>query len=170
MKRLALTALWATIGPANRRPGRTMRRLTSILALLIGGWVAAAVSSVEIRAGQSDRPAPTASGPQAVLNQYCVTCHNQRLRTAGFALDTLDAAVYSQITGRHFHAQVLDGIDAAIAAGFEQIKLNTVLMRGRNEDQLLPLIEFGAAHRVYSSSSGGVVRNGRNFFLSSALS
>jgi cyclic pyranopterin phosphate synthase len=69
------------------------------------------------------------------------------LRAAGvesvnISLDTLDRAVYSQITGRDFHGQVLHGIDAAIAAGFEQIKLNTVLMRGRNEDQLIPLIEF----------------------------
>jgi GTP 3',8-cyclase len=73
------------------------------------------------------------------------------LRAAGVgsvnvSLDTLDGEVYSQITGRDFHEQVLRGIDAAIAAGFEQIKLNTVLMRGRNEDQLIPLIEF-AAHR-----------------------
>jgi GTP 3',8-cyclase len=69
------------------------------------------------------------------------------LRAAGvtsvnISLDTLDREVYSQITGRDFHEQVLHGIDAAIAAGFEQIKLNTVLMRGRNEDQLIPLIEF----------------------------
>jgi GTP 3',8-cyclase len=72
------------------------------------------------------------------------------LRAAGvesvnISLDTLDRAVYSQITGRDFHEQVLRGIDAAIAAGFGQIKLNTVLMRGRNEDQLIPLIEFAAA-------------------------
>ena len=71
------------------------------------------------------------------------------LRVAGVAsvnisLDTLDRAVYSQITGRDFHEQVLSGIDAAIAAGVEQIKLNAVLMRGRNEDQLIPLIEFAA--------------------------
>ncbi len=71
------------------------------------------------------------------------------LRAAGVgsvnvSLDTLDREVYSQITGRDFHDQVLCGIDAAIAAGFEQIKLNTVLMRGRNEDQLIPLIEFAA--------------------------
>jgi len=71
------------------------------------------------------------------------------LRAAGVgsvnvSLDTLDREVYSQITGRDFHEQVLRGIDAAIAEGFEQIKLNTVLMRGRNEDQLIPLIEFAA--------------------------
>jgi len=71
------------------------------------------------------------------------------LRAAGvgsvnISLDTLDREVYSQITGRDFHEQVLCGIDAAITAGFEQVKLNAVLMRGRNEDQLIPLIEFAA--------------------------
>jgi GTP 3',8-cyclase len=64
------------------------------------------------------------------------------------SLDTLDRHVYSEITGRDFHAQVIDGIDAAIAAGFDQIKLNTVLMRKRNEDQLIPLIEFAAARNL----------------------
>jgi cyclic pyranopterin phosphate synthase len=56
--------------------------------------------------------------------------------------------VYSQITGRDFHAQVLAGINAAMAAGFDQVKLNAVLMRERNEDQLLPLIEFAAARNL----------------------
>jgi cyclic pyranopterin phosphate synthase len=67
------------------------------------------------------------------------------VQSANISLDTLDGMGYAQITGRDFHAQVLDGIGAAIAARFDQIKLNTVLMRGRNEDQLLPLIEFAAA-------------------------
>src|SRR5437588_6848034 len=68
--------------------------------------------------------------------------------SVNISLDTLDPATYSQITGRDFHEQVLRGIDAAIAADFEQIKLNTVLMRGRNEDQLIPLIEFAAARKL----------------------
>ena len=73
----------------------------------------------------------------------------QALRDAGVqslnvSLDTLDATVYSHITGRNFHSQVLEGIDAAITAEFDQVKLNAVLMRSRNEDQLLPLIEFAA--------------------------
>ena len=70
------------------------------------------------------------------------------VRSVNISLDTLDRDVYSQITGRDLHAQVLDGIEAAIAAGVEQIKLNAVLMRGRNEDQLIPLIEFGAARNL----------------------
>ncbi len=56
--------------------------------------------------------------------------------------------LYAQITGRDFHSQVLEGIDAAITAGFDQIKLNCVLMRGRNEDQLIPLIEFAAERNL----------------------
>ena len=75
------------------------------------------------------------------------------LRDAGvhslnISLDTLDQHRYAEITGRDFHPQVLEGIDAAIAAGFDQIKLNAVLMRGRNEDQLIPLIEFAAARNL----------------------
>jgi cyclic pyranopterin phosphate synthase len=70
------------------------------------------------------------------------------VRSVNISLDTLDRYVYSEITGRDLHPQVLDGIDAAIAAGFDQIKLNTVLMRGRNEDQLIPLIEFAATRNL----------------------
>ena len=70
------------------------------------------------------------------------------VQSVNISLDTLDQDVYSQITGRDFHAQVLEGIDAAIAVGFDQIKLNAVLMHGRNEDQLVPLIEFAASRNL----------------------
>src|SRR5256714_6597910 len=75
------------------------------------------------------------------------------LRRAGvnsinISLDTLDRDVYAQTTGRDFLPQVLDGIDAAIVAKFPLIKLNCVLMRGRNEDQLIPLVEFAAARNL----------------------
>jgi GTP 3',8-cyclase len=70
------------------------------------------------------------------------------VQSVNISLDTLDRHVYSLITGRDLHRRVLDGIDAAVIAGFDQIKLNTVLMRGRNEDQLVPLIEFAASHNL----------------------
>jgi GTP 3',8-cyclase len=75
------------------------------------------------------------------------------LRQAGvnsinISLDTLDRDAYAQTTGRDFLPQVLDGIDAAIAAKFPLIKLNCVLMRGRNEDQLVPLVEFAAERNL----------------------
>jgi cyclic pyranopterin phosphate synthase len=71
--------------------------------------------------------------------------HDAGVQSINISLDTLDPVAYSQITGRNFHTAALDGIEAAIACGFGQIKLNTVLMRGRNEDQWLPLIEFAGA-------------------------
>jgi len=75
------------------------------------------------------------------------------LRAAGvnsvnISLDTLDRQAYAQTTGRDFLPQVLDGIDAAIAAQIPLIKLNCVLMRGRNEDQLIPLVEFAAKRNL----------------------
>jgi cyclic pyranopterin phosphate synthase len=75
------------------------------------------------------------------------------LREAGvnsvnISLDTLDRDAYAQTTGRDFLPQVLDGIDAAIAAKFPLIKLNCVLMRGRNDDQLVPLVEFAAERNL----------------------
>src|SRR6266436_5147361 len=70
------------------------------------------------------------------------------VQSVNISLDTLDRHVYAQITGRDFHDQVMAGIEAAIEAGFEQIKLNCVLMRGRNGDQLMPLIEFAGARNL----------------------
>jgi len=70
------------------------------------------------------------------------------VRSLNISLDTLDQSVYAQITGRDFLPLALHGIDAAVAAEFEQIKLNTVLMRGRNEDQLIPLIDFAASQNL----------------------
>lgn len=67
------------------------------------------------------------------------------VQSLNISLDTLDRTVYSRITGRDLHQEVLRGIDAAITAGFAQIKLNTVLMRHCNEDQLIPLVEFAGA-------------------------
>ena len=71
-----------------------------------------------------------------------------RVNSVNVSLDTLDPEVYAQTTGRDFLAQALAGIEAAIAAGFEQIKLNCVLMRGRNEDQFVPLVEYAAARNL----------------------
>jgi mono/diheme cytochrome c family protein len=50
-------------------------------------------------AAQERSAAPqTAPPPRAVLDKYCVTCHNQRLNTAGLALDALDPAQVSEHT------------------------------------------------------------------------
>ena len=66
----------------------------------------------------------------------------RRVRTANISLDTLDRKMYQSITGRDFLPQTLQGIAAAQEAGFESVKLNAVLMRGRNEDVLPDLVRF----------------------------
>ncbi len=58
------------------------------------------------------------------------------------SLDTLDRAAYAKTTGRDLLPEVVAGIDAARDAGFERIKLNTVLMRHRNEHELWDLAAF----------------------------
>ena len=67
---------------------------------------------------------------------------NAGVRTANVSLDTLDRETYHKTTGRDYFERVLDGLDAAKAAGFESIKVNAVLMRDGNEDQLVPLVRF----------------------------
>ncbi|MFD0738660.1 GTP 3',8-cyclase MoaA [Lysobacter koreensis] len=78
--------------------------------------------------------------------------HAQALRDAGLrritvSLDALDASVFRAMSGdRGEVAEVLAGIAAAQAAGFAPIKLNCVVERGLNEDQVLPLVEYARAH------------------------
>ena len=72
----------------------------------------------------------------------------QPLRDAGVgritvSLDSLDDAALARISGRPITAlQVLAGIGAAREAGFAQIKVNAVIQRGVNEDQVLPLATY----------------------------
>jgi cyclic pyranopterin phosphate synthase len=70
------------------------------------------------------------------------------LRAAGLhrvtvSLDTLRPERFTALTRRATHAQVLEGIAAVPRAGFSGTKLDTVVMRGVNEDELADLIEFG---------------------------
>ncbi len=69
------------------------------------------------------------------------------LRTVNVSLDALDPAVYRRITGGKIE-DVLAGIRAAVDAGFECVKLNCVLMRGLNEQEIWPLVLFAAEHRL----------------------
>ena len=62
------------------------------------------------------------------------------------SLDSLQADKFKRLTRTGKLNQVLEGIDAAIAAGFERIKLNAVVLKGRNDDEVLDLVEF-ARHK-----------------------
>ena len=77
----------------------------------------------------------------------------QGLKDAGLArlnvsLDTLSRERYQQLTRRDRLGQVLAGLVAADAAGFEGTKINTVLLRGVNEDEAPALLRF-ALERGY---------------------
>src|SRR4029077_5592614 len=70
------------------------------------------------------------------------------LRAAGLhrvtlSLDTLRPERFLALTGRDTHALVLAGIAAAGRTGFAKLKLDTVVLRGTNDDELADLIEFG---------------------------
>ncbi len=70
------------------------------------------------------------------------------LRAAGLhrvtvSLDTLRPERFTALTRRPNHAQVLEGIAALAPAGFTGTKLDTVVMRGVNDDELADLIEYG---------------------------
>jgi cyclic pyranopterin phosphate synthase len=78
--------------------------------------------------------------------------HANALREAGLhrltvSLDALDPERFAAMSGgRGKLADVLAGLAAARAAGFERIKLNCVVQRGVNEDQVLPLAAFAREH------------------------
>ena len=101
-------------------------------------------------AGSASQGLSRASHSEAATEEKTMA---QGLRDAGvksvnISLDTLDREAYAATTGRDYLPQVLEGIEAAIAAEFPLIKLNCVLMRGRNEDQFVPLIEYAASRNL----------------------
>ena len=87
----------------------TRRTAAALITVLTGGWVAAlsgaptglgagapGPAATIASAAQAPAPAPVAPVPatsrtprQTTVQRYCVTCHNQRMKTAGLMLDTL---------------------------------------------------------------------------------
>lgn len=67
------------------------------------------------------------------------------LRHLNISLDTLDRQRFAELTRRDAFDAVLAGIDAAVAAGFEDLKINTVAIRGFNDDELGALCRFAWA-------------------------
>ncbi|GGQ45331.1 GTP 3',8-cyclase [Couchioplanes caeruleus subsp. azureus] len=75
----------------------------------------------------------------------------QPLRDAGLdrvnvSLDTLSPARFEQLTHRDRHADVLKGLAGAAGAGLTPVKINTVLMRGINDDEAPGLLRFALDH------------------------
>src|SRR3954447_13415178 len=68
------------------------------------------------------------------------------LRRVNVSIDTLDRERFARITHRDRLPDVLAGIRAAADAGLAPVKLNTVLLRGVNDDEAVPLLRFALEH------------------------
>jgi mono/diheme cytochrome c family protein len=69
------------------------RARSALFAVAVCGSVAVALTGAQTSSPPAPSQAATAApAPRAMLDSYCVSCHNQRLKTAGLALDTIDAA------------------------------------------------------------------------------
>ncbi len=81
-------------------------------------------------------------------NAFLLERHAHALKAAGLdslniSLDTLDADRFREITRVGSLERVLGGIEAARNAGFDQIKLNAVIVGGFNDDEMPELVRFG---------------------------
>jgi len=83
----------------------------------------------------------TTNGSQ--LERFAVPLYEAGVRRINISLDTLDEAKFAEITRWGRLPQVMRGIDAALAAGLK-VKINTVALKGFNEDELFVLTEFCA--------------------------
>ncbi|MBI4955492.1 MAG: GTP 3',8-cyclase MoaA [Myxococcales bacterium] len=120
--------------------------------------VPALVALLAARLGAERHAAPLA-GPGAGRPELALTTNGilladqaRALRAAGLdrltvSLDTLRPERFAALTRRDAHREVLGGIEAARAAGFgargdEPLKLDMVVMRGVNDDEVVPMLDF----------------------------
>jgi cyclic pyranopterin phosphate synthase len=102
------------------------------------------------QAGPDGGPGPSPGLRDLALttNGVLLADHARALREAGLgrltvSLDTLRPDRFLAMTGRDVHRRVLAGIDAARAAGFSPLKIDTVVLRGQNDDEVADLVAFG---------------------------
>ena len=112
---------------------------------LTGGepLVRANVESLCKRLGQLDNLEElvmTTNGSQ--LPRLAKELKSAGVKRLNISLDTLNEDRFRALTRTGSLETVLAGIDAAIAAGFEGIKLNAVILRGRNDDEIESLVDF----------------------------
>ena len=86
-------------------------------------------------------------------NGILLADHADELRQAGLrrvnvSLDTLNEASFQKISRRSGIDKIIAGIDAAIDAGFESVKLNTIAIRGITEPDVIGLVEFAQQRKL----------------------
>jgi cyclic pyranopterin phosphate synthase len=134
------------------------------IARLVGIFTALGVDKVRLTGGEPllrhDLPTLTAMLARnpgvrdlaLTTNGVLLAMHAASLKQAGLgrvtvSLDTLRPDRMRELARTDRHADVVEGIVAARAAGFP-LKLNSVIIRGMNEDELVDLIEFARAHEA----------------------
>jgi len=83
-----------------------------------------------------------------LLEEQAAEIRRAGLHRVNISLDTLRPERFRAITRRDDHARVLAGIAAARAAGFTGTKIDAVVVRGENDDEIADLIEFGRANNA----------------------
>ncbi len=71
------------------------------------------------------------------LSKYAVELKEAGLKRVNVSLDTLKEERFKRITGRDNLGEVLSGIEAAHLAGLKPVKINTVILRGINDDEAI---------------------------------
>ncbi len=98
----------------------------------------------------------------ARLTELAQPLKDAGLNRVNISLDTLQPERARDLTRRDTHDAVLRGIDAAVAAGLTPLKLNAVVMRGVNDDELPDLVRFacerGAEMRFIEYMPMGMAR------------
>jgi cyclic pyranopterin phosphate synthase len=94
------------------------------------------------------------------LRDFCVTTNGSQLVTMAqplkesglhrinISLDSLKEDRFHELTRTGRLSKVLEGVDAAQAAGFERIKLNAVILKGRNDDEILGLVRYAIRKKI----------------------
>jgi len=82
----------------------------------------------------------TTNGAQ--LDKFATPLRAAGMRRINISLDSLNPERFKELTRTGDLQKVLRGIDAAIDAGFERIKLNAVILKGRNESEVMELVDF----------------------------
>lgn len=78
------------------------------------------------------------------LPERAQSFYDAGLRAINISIDSLNAQKFKDITGHDRLAEVLEGIEASFDAGFETVKINTVLLKGLNDGELDEFIDFVA--------------------------
>lgn len=88
----------------------------------------------------------TTNGAQ--LDKFAIPLQRAGVNRINISIDSLDADRFKRISRVGKLDKVLAGIDAAIGAGFDRIRLNSVIMRGYNDDEVMALTDFAISRNV----------------------